>query len=157
MPDIAAGGFDVITLWSVMAHLPRPVDDLRMLRVLLAPGGALVILTVNANSLRLKAAGAEWNGFTPNHLKFFSPTTLALALEQAGFAAAVMPPMYSYEVEQGNAGLRPRDERRLRRVIDRGNRGNMLRAAAFETAEGAVRWGFDDSGARTSASSPAIA
>jgi len=157
VPEIAAGGFDVITLWSVMAHLPRPVDDLRMLRVLLAPGGALVILTVNANSLRLKAAGAEWNGFTPNHLKFFSPTTLALALEQAGFAAAVMPPMYSYEVEQGNAGLRPRDERRLRRVIDRGNRGNMLRAAAFETAEGPVRWGLDHSGARTSASSPAIA
>ena len=157
VPEIAAGGFDVITLWSVMAHLPRPVDDLRMLRVLLAPGGALVILTVNANSLRLKAAGEEWNGFTPNHLKFFSPTTLALALEQAGFAAAVMPPMYSYEVEQGNAGLRPRDERRLRRVIGRGNRGNMLRAAAFETAEGPVRWGLDHSGARTSASSPAIA
>ena len=36
MPEIAAGGFDVITLWSVMAHLPRPLDDLRMLRGLSA-------------------------------------------------------------------------------------------------------------------------
>ena len=80
VPEIAAGGFDVITLWSVMAHLPRPVDDLVMLRGLLATDGVLLILTVNANSLRLKARGADWNGFTPNHLKFFSPATLALAL-----------------------------------------------------------------------------
>jgi SAM-dependent methyltransferase len=143
VPEIAAGGFDAITLWSVMAHLPRPVDDLRMLRGLLAPDGVLLILTVNANSLRLKANGARWNGFTPNHLKFFSPTTLALALEQAGFAATVMPPMYSYEVDTGRAALRPRDERRLRRVIDRGNRGNMLRAAAFTAVEGPARWGLE--------------
>jgi 2-polyprenyl-3-methyl-5-hydroxy-6-metoxy-1,4-benzoquinol methylase len=143
VPEIAAGGFDVITLWSVMAHLPRPIDDLRMLRGLLAPGGVLLILTVNANSLRLKAAGNDWNGFTPNHLKFFSPTTLELALKQAGFEATVMPPMYSFEVEKGTARLSERDERRLRRVIARGNRGNMLRAAAFTTADGPVRWRLD--------------
>ena len=131
VPEIAAGGFDVVTLWSVMAHLPRPVDDLRMLRGLMAPGGVILILTVNANSLRLKAAGDDWNGFTPNHLKFFSPTSLPRALALAGFERPSMPPMYSYEVERGSSGLRERDERRLRRVIDRGNRGNMLRAVAF--------------------------
>ena len=160
VPEIAAGGFDVITLWSVMAHLPRPVDDLRMLRELLAPGGALLILTVNANSLRLKAEGEKWNGFTPNHLKFFSPTTLALALEQAGFPSAVMPPLYSYEVERGRASLAPREERRLRAVIDRGNRGNMLRAAAFTSAEDAARWRLGGSYGEPSpisASSSAIA
>ena len=144
VPEIAAGGFDVVTLWSVMAHLPRPVDDLRMLHGLLAPDGVLLILTVNANSLQLKARGTGWNGFTPNHLKFFAPTTLALALEQAGFAAAVMPPAYSYKVEQGTAGLSKRDERRLRRIIDRGNRGNMLRALAFASADGPARWGLSD-------------
>jgi hypothetical protein len=133
----------VITLWSVMAHLPRPVDDLRMLRGLLAPGGVLLILTVNANSLRLKASGADWNGFTPNHLKFFSPATLRLALEQAGFVSTLMPPMYTYEVEKGTARLSDRDERRLRRVIARGNRGNMIRAAAFTTPDGPARWGLD--------------
>jgi 2-polyprenyl-3-methyl-5-hydroxy-6-metoxy-1,4-benzoquinol methylase len=137
VPEIAAGGFDVVTLWSVMAHLPRPVDDLRMLRSLLAPGGMILILTVNANSLRLKAQGADWNGFTPNHLKFFSPTTLERALTLAGFEAPVMPPMYSFEVERGTSDLRSRDEARLRRVIDRGNRGNMLRAVAY-ASENAV-------------------
>ncbi len=134
VPEIAAGNFDVITLWSVMAHLPCPLDDLRMLRGLLKPGGCILILTVNANSLRLKAKGEGWNGFTPNHLKFFSPTTLERALTLSGFERATMPPVYSYEVESGRSGLRPRDERRLRRVIDRGNRGNMIRAVAYARA-----------------------
>src|SRR3712207_2226943 len=65
VPEIAAGGFHAITMWSVLAHLPRPVDDLTMLRGLLADDGVLLILTVNANSLRLKAARDMWNGFTP--------------------------------------------------------------------------------------------
>lgn len=157
VPEIAAGGFDVVTLWSVMAHLPRPVDDLRMLRGLMAPDGVLLILTVNANSLRLKARGTVWNGFTPNHLKFFAPTTLALALEQAGFAATVMPPVYSYEVEKGKAGLSGRAERRLRRATDRGNRGNMIRALAFASADGPARWGFADAQALSSPHPPSSA
>ena len=32
VPEIAAGGFDVITMWSVLAHLAEPVEDLTMLR-----------------------------------------------------------------------------------------------------------------------------
>jgi SAM-dependent methyltransferase len=134
VPEIAAGGFDVVTLWSVMAHLPLPLDDLRMLRGLLAPGGAILVMTVNANSLRLKAKGEEWNGFTPNHLKFFSPSTLAQAFARSGFERPVMAPAYSYAVETGKASLSPRQERRLRRVIERGNRGNMIRAVAYAGA-----------------------
>ena len=37
IPEIAAGGFDVITMWSVLAHLAEPVEDLTMLRELLGP------------------------------------------------------------------------------------------------------------------------
>ena len=131
VPEIAAGGFDVVTLWSVMAHLPLPLDDLRMLRGLLAPGGVILIMTVNANSLRLKANGADWNGFTPNHLKFFAPATLGRALTAAGFVRPVMPPVYSFELERGKSPLNGRQTRRARRVIDRGNRGNMIRAVAY--------------------------
>ena len=114
-----------------MAHLPLPLDDLRMLRGLLAPGGVILIMTVNANSLRLKANGADWNGFTPNHLKFFAPATLGRALTAAGFVRPVMPPVYSFELERGKSPLNGRQTRRARRVIDRGNRGNMIRAVAY--------------------------
>jgi 2-polyprenyl-3-methyl-5-hydroxy-6-metoxy-1,4-benzoquinol methylase len=145
VPEIAAGRFDVITLWSVMAHLAEPVADLRMLRRLLAPDGMLLILTINAGSLLLKAQGAEWGGFTPNHLKFFSPATLTRVLHLAGFPA----------VEAGTRHLRPRHEHRLRRAIDRGNRGNMQRALAFASADGPARWGLTPTAARPARRSPA--
>jgi len=142
VPDIAAGDFDVITMWSVLAHLARPVEDVAMLRALLAPDGVLVLLTVNANSLKLKRQLERWGGFTPNHLAFFAPATLNRLLRRAGFAAVAMPPWYGEPVERGESRLRPGDERRLRRAVDRGNRGNMLRAAAFVDPDGPRRWGL---------------
>jgi SAM-dependent methyltransferase len=136
VPEIAAGGFDVITLWSVLAHLPRPVDELGRLRALLAPDGVLLILTVNANSLLLKARLERWGGFTRNHLVFFSPTTLPDLLHRAGFAATVIRPMYGDRVESGEAHLRQRQQRRLRATVGRGNQSSMLRAVAFADPEG---------------------
>ena len=143
IPEIAAGGFDVITLWSVLAHLPKPVEELAMLRRLLAPDGVLLLLTVNAGSLALKRQLAGWVGFTPNHLVFFSPQTLPLLLRRAGFEAVVMPPWYGEPVERGTTRLSPREQQRLRRTVDRGNRGNMLRATAFADPGGPERWGLE--------------
>jgi len=142
VPEIAAGSFDVITLWSVLAHLPRPVEDFTMLRGLLAPGGMLLVLTVNANSLSLKARRAKWNGFTPNHLKFFSPTTLERLLSRTGFAAVTMPPMLPDSVAAGRSRLTPRQLDRLKRTTERGNTGNMLCAVAYADPETPARWGL---------------
>lgn len=144
VPEIAAGGFDVVTMWSVLAHLATPVEDLTMLRGLLGDDGALMLLTVNANSLLLKANGDRWGGFTRNHLKFYSPATLPLLLRRAGFEAVVMRPMANDLVEAGVAPLGARQERRLRRAVAEGNRGNMLRAVAFARADGPARCGFAD-------------
>lgn len=161
VPEIAAGGFDVITMWSVLAHLATPVADLARLRSLLSPTGVLLILTVNANSLGLKAYGAQWNGFTPNHLAFFEPDTLALLLRRAGFAAMATKPMYGDTVEAGRSKLSPPEQRRLRRAVDRGNRGNMMRAVAFADPDGPQRWGLAaearvlGAGAPASAAAPA--
>ena len=132
------------TMWSVLAHLATPVEDLTMLRGLLGDDGALMILTVNANSLLLKAHGPAWGGFTRNHLKIYSPENLPLLLRRAGFEAVVMRPMANDLVEAGEAPLTARQERRLRQTVADGNRGNMMRAVAFARASGPARWGFDD-------------
>ena len=144
VPEIAAGGFDVVTMWSVLAHLATPIEDLAMLRGLLGDDGALLILTVNANSLQLKADGDRWSGFTRNHLKFYSRFTLPILLRRAGFGAVVVRPMAHDVVEAGEAPVGRRTERRLRRAVADGNRGNMMRAVAFARADGPARWGFRD-------------
>jgi SAM-dependent methyltransferase len=144
IPEIAAGGFDVITMWSVLAHLAQPVEDLAMLRGLLGPDGVLLILTVNADALAFRRRLERWSGFTPNHLLFSSPRTLPALLERAGFGAVVMPPWYGEPLELGRSRLTPREQRRLRRAIDRGNRGMMLRAVAFPDPAGPHRWRLEE-------------
>ena len=144
VPEIAAGGFDVVTMWSVLAHLATPVEDLTMLRSLLAPDGVLLLLTVNANSLELKARGPHWNGFTKNHLKFFSPTTLRALFGLAGFEAMVTRPTVGDPIEAGTSKLSERNQRRVRAATHDGNRGNMLRAVAFAHAATPARWGLTD-------------
>jgi SAM-dependent methyltransferase len=144
VPVIAAGGFDVVTLWSVLAHLPCPVDDLTMLRGLLSDDGVLLVLTVNANSLGLKAKRAAWSGFTPNHLKFYSATTLCRLFEQTGFGAVVMRPTLPDHLAAGRAALTGRQLRRAHRTVaGGGNQGGMLRAVAFADPAGPARWSLE--------------
>lgn len=141
VPEVAAGGFDVITLWSVLAHLPRPIDDFRRLRSLLAPGGVLLVLTVNAASLQLKAYGSGWNGFTRNHLMFYSAETVPALLRRTGFAGVAFAPFYGDTVEASTTRLPEQLSRRLRRNVEISGGGNMLRALAFADDEAVERWG----------------
>lgn len=141
LPEIAAGGFDVITLWSVLAHLPRPLDDFTRFRRLLAPGGVLMILTVNAQSLLLKAHGAKWNGFTRNHLMFYSADSVPTLLRQTGFAGVAFEPFYGDTITAGTTNLSDSHVQRLRRTVNASNGGNMLRALAFADEEAITRWG----------------
>ncbi|MCT2590429.1 class I SAM-dependent methyltransferase [Streptomyces sp. N2-109] len=141
LPEIASGGFDVITLWSVLAHLPSPLEDFARFRRLLAPGGVLLILTVNARSLLLKAHGARWSGFTRNHLMFYSSETMPALLRRSGFAGVSFAPFYGDGIESGTQPMPERLDRRLRRAVATSDGGNMLRAMAFSDEEAVSRWG----------------
>ncbi|MEO3869115.1 class I SAM-dependent methyltransferase [Nonomuraea sp. B12E4] len=140
VPEIAAGGFDVITLWSVLAHLPRPLEDFREFRSLLAPGGVLLILTVNARSLLLKAYGSAWSGFTRNHLMFYSSETVRTLLRRTGFAGVAFAPHYGDTIEAGTTNLTPALRDRLRRNVELSDGGNMMRVLAFADEEALDRW-----------------
>jgi SAM-dependent methyltransferase len=139
--EIATGGFDVITMWSVLAHLPRPVADLSTLRGLLLPEGVLVILTVNAGSLHLAGMGSRWQGFTRNHLMFYSRATLPRLLELAGFAAVGFAPFPGDEVAAGVSGLPDAQVARLARRVRATDGGSMLVAVGFASTAAARRWG----------------
>ena len=78
--------FDLITLWDVLEHLPRPLRTLKLARRLLAPGGRLVVETQDVASLAARLFGRRWQHYKhAEHLYHFDADTLGLALDEAGF------------------------------------------------------------------------
>jgi SAM-dependent methyltransferase len=79
--------FDVVTAIEVIEHVTDPVAELARMRSLLRPGGLLFLTTGNAAPYRDRLTG--WRYVVPDvHVSFFEPTTLALALDKAGFEPA---------------------------------------------------------------------
>jgi SAM-dependent methyltransferase len=78
--------FDAITLFQTLESAADPAATLRDARRLIVPGGKLVIETPNIDSLAYRLFGEHWHGLDlPRHLTHFTPWTLNLLLEQAGF------------------------------------------------------------------------
>jgi 2-polyprenyl-3-methyl-5-hydroxy-6-metoxy-1,4-benzoquinol methylase len=78
--------FDVITAIEVVEHLAFPVRDLDRLRRLLTPDGCLFLATPNFASLRARIQRLGWEQYrNPTHLFYYTPSSLAYTLKQAGF------------------------------------------------------------------------
>jgi SAM-dependent methyltransferase len=84
---LPAGGFDVITLWHVLEHLPQPTKNLHRISDLLAPGGWLIISVPRFDSLQARIFRKYWYPFddVPRHLYHFSLESLERLLLAAGF------------------------------------------------------------------------
>lgn len=95
--------FDAVTMLDVLEHLFSPRTCLTEVRALLAPQGILLIETPNMAGWlpRLMGSRHPWVR-PPEHLTYFTPATLRLALERAGFrvlrlltrASKVLTPEY---------------------------------------------------------------
>lgn len=89
--DLPAAGFDVITMFDSIEHMPSPAAALDAARKLLAPGGILVITTPNIGgffprftyALFGRTLGAWEHPGPPGHVFQFSEQTLAAALNRA--------------------------------------------------------------------------
>jgi len=89
--------FDVITMWDVLEHLPRPVGTLRIVNRLLRRGGVLVIETLNTACVNAKVMGRRWPLYLPPvHLFYFSLGTLRMLLSKTGFKIIGAIPVQTY-------------------------------------------------------------
>jgi 2-polyprenyl-3-methyl-5-hydroxy-6-metoxy-1,4-benzoquinol methylase len=78
--------FDFITMFHVLEHLIDPGMALAYARELLLPGGSLILQVPNVASYQARLFGARWYGLdVPRHLINFTPQSLALLLDRAGF------------------------------------------------------------------------
>jgi SAM-dependent methyltransferase len=85
-PELEPEGFDVITMRQSLEHVHNPLEALGQAFRHLVPGGKLVVVVPNIDSLPFRWFGPAWYGLDlPRHLTHFSPTTLQVMLEQAGF------------------------------------------------------------------------
>ncbi len=84
--ELPQNSFDAITMKHVMEHVPDPIGALAKCHRLLKPEGKLVIVTPNIKSLGTHLFGKYWRGWeVPRHLFLFSPKSLRMCAEQAGF------------------------------------------------------------------------
>lgn len=95
LADLAdAGGrrFDAVVLFHVLEHVRHPVEFLKKLSGLLAPGGFLGIEVPNADDALLSTYKVPAFGpfyYQDAHLWYFAGDTLSRALESAGLAPEV--------------------------------------------------------------------
>ena len=79
--------YDAITFFDVLEHVHDPVGDLRKVRALLKPGGAVYLKAPNNRSWQARVFGKWWAVLDPpRHLHHFTPRSLRRCLEAAGFA-----------------------------------------------------------------------
>jgi 2-polyprenyl-3-methyl-5-hydroxy-6-metoxy-1,4-benzoquinol methylase len=84
--DIPDNSLDAIIIQHVLEHVPNPLTLLRRCLCLLKPGGQLIILTPNLESLGHRLFNKSWVHLDPpRHFFLFSSSSLEASVKQAGF------------------------------------------------------------------------
>ena len=82
--------FAAVTMSHVIEHVAEPARTLAEIRRVLRPGGSLVVMTPNANSVLHRVFRDRWFPLDPpRHLLLHSPASLARLLRDAGFEVDV--------------------------------------------------------------------
>lgn len=84
--NIPDNTFDAIIMNHVIEHVHDPEKNMAHSLRLLKPGGKLVVVTPNINSVGHKYFGKSWRGLEPpRHIHIFSCNTLRKVAQNAGF------------------------------------------------------------------------
>ncbi len=82
---LPAAGFDLVTAFHVVEHLPDPTAALRNMLAWLAPGGLMIVEVPNVGGWGGALFGRFWSGLDfPRHLIHFTPATMRALVERCG-------------------------------------------------------------------------
>jgi len=119
------GCFDLVASLEVVEHLPTPLAHLTELCRVTRPGGLLLLTTPNFNGLSRRYLGARWRVIDPEHLGYFTRSTLSSTLRRAGYRDVRVTSrsldILSWRQGSGPAGAREFDAHasaRLRHTIE---------------------------------------
>ena len=124
--ELPGASFDAIVMAHVLEHVFDPVGLLTECARLLKPGGKLVSITPNADSLGHRIFRRAWRGLEPpRHLVIYTPDGLRLACARAGLAvervdvtardaanlllasARIRKSAHNAQIRRPQAGMRP--------------------------------------------------
>lgn len=134
--ELPTASYDLVTSYHVIEHLINPVEKLRRCYQLLTPRGALFIETPNIGSVGARIRGARWSQIMPpEHIVYFSTSSLGYALRKAGFDRVVILTS-SPQVIESTQGL-PEAAKKVVNVLyslaPKIGMGAALQAIAFKT------------------------
>jgi 2-polyprenyl-3-methyl-5-hydroxy-6-metoxy-1,4-benzoquinol methylase len=81
--------FDVVTFWAVLEHLIEPKKFLEKAASVLKPGAFCFVLVPNMKSLAVRLIGKRYRYIYPQHLNYFTATTLRKLVEKSFDVAEV--------------------------------------------------------------------
>lgn len=80
-------GFDVITMWHALEHDHHPLETLRLLASIAAPGARLLVEVPDLDSLTFRLHGEDWAGLhTPRHTAAYTTRTLQAMVDAGGWS-----------------------------------------------------------------------
>lgn len=82
---LPANRFGAVLAADVIEHVRDPESCLRRIYELLAPGGALLLITPSLDSWTRRILGHRWMEYKIEHLYYFSPQALRRLLDRCGF------------------------------------------------------------------------
>jgi len=132
--------FDVITAFEVVEHLRDPLAEAAVIARALRPGGLFYCTTPNFASLSRRLLRGRWSIVSyPEHLSYFTPSTLGSWLERFGFAPVkVRTTGFSLSrLQRGVSAATPAGQSSDEQLRVQIERSRMLRAAK-RTVNGAL-------------------
>lgn len=92
--DFDDHSFDIITMWHVLEHVPDLQNQIKELKRLLKPNGAIIIAVPNFKSYDAKYYGEFWAAYdTPRHLWHFSKTAIKKLFQNENIELVKIQPM----------------------------------------------------------------
>jgi SAM-dependent methyltransferase len=86
-PGLEPASFDAVLMHHTLEHLREPDRVLRQVHDVLVPGGVMYQSLPNHGSMKALLLGRHFGyGVTDEHLSHFTPRTLRLLVQRAGFA-----------------------------------------------------------------------
>ncbi|MBI5003354.1 class I SAM-dependent methyltransferase [Candidatus Woesearchaeota archaeon] len=77
--------FDHVTMWDVLEHVPDPMKTLKEINRITKNNGYIIISYPDYSSIFAKLFGRRWWFLLSHHIYYFTPKTMDMMLEKAGF------------------------------------------------------------------------